>query len=81
MISLPAQTSERKKLDASSTAFALSQLSLREAEAIGKRRDPKPAIIVVDASAAQQANVSFYASGPVFLAETVPPRFLSLTQP
>ena len=55
--------------------------SLQDAEAIGKRRDPKPAIIVVDASAAQQANISFYASGPLFLAETVPPQFLSLRQP
>jgi putative RNA 2'-phosphotransferase len=54
--------------------------SIEEAEAIGRRRDPTPAVIVVDAGAARQANVSFYSSGPLFLAETVPPQFLSLKQ-
>lgn len=54
--------------------------SIQDAEAIGKRRDPAPAIIVVDASAAQQANITFYSSGPLFLAESVPPQFLSLKQ-
>lgn len=55
--------------------------SIEEAEAVGKRRDPAPAIIVVDTRAAQQAGMAFYLSGPLYLAETVPPQFLSLRQP
>ena len=55
--------------------------SLAEAEAVGRRRDPAPAIIVVDTHAARQANIAFYLSGPLFLAETVPPQFLSLRRP
>jgi putative RNA 2'-phosphotransferase len=52
--------------------------SLEEAEAVGKRRDPAPAIIAVDTRAAREAGIAFYCSGPLFLAETVSPRFLSL---
>ncbi len=52
--------------------------SLEEAEAVGRRRDPTPAVIVVDTRAARQANIAFYPSGPLFLAENVPPQFLSL---
>ena len=54
--------------------------SLEEAEAVGKRRDPAPAIVVVDTRAAREADVAFYRSGPLFLAENVPPQFLSLKQ-
>jgi putative RNA 2'-phosphotransferase len=54
--------------------------SLEEAEAVGKRRDPLPAIIVVDTGAARQANIVFYSSGPLFLTDNVPPQFLSLKQ-
>jgi putative RNA 2'-phosphotransferase len=54
--------------------------SLEEAQAVGSRRDPTPAVIVVDARAARQAGVAFYCSGPLFLTENVPPRFLSLKQ-
>jgi putative RNA 2'-phosphotransferase len=52
--------------------------SLEEAEAVGKRRDPAPAIVVVDTRAAREAEVVFYRSGPLFLVENVPPQFLSL---
>jgi putative RNA 2'-phosphotransferase len=52
--------------------------SLEEAEAVGKRRDPAPVVITVDTAAARQADVAFYASGPLFLAENVPPQFLSI---
>jgi putative RNA 2'-phosphotransferase len=54
--------------------------SLEEAQAVGSRRDPAPAIIVVDARAAREADIAFYRSGPLFLTENVPPRFLSLMQ-
>ena len=60
--------------------FVHLSASLEEAEAVGKRRDPMPAIVVVDARAARQADIAFYRSGPLFLAENVPPQFLSLKQ-
>jgi putative RNA 2'-phosphotransferase len=53
---------------------------LGEAIAVGKRRDPVPAIVVVDACAAHAEGVRFFASGPLFLVENVPPKFLSLSQ-
>jgi putative RNA 2'-phosphotransferase len=55
--------------------------SLEDAEAVGKRRDPAPAIIVVNTSAARQGGIAFYLSGPLFLCENVPPKFLSLKLP
>ena len=53
---------------------------LDEAIAVGKRRDPIPAIVVVDARAAHAEGVYFFASGPLFLVKNVPPKFLSLSQ-
>ena len=58
--------------------FVHLSASLEEAEAVGKRRDLTPAIVVVDARAARQSDIAFYRSGPLFLAENVPPQFLSL---
>jgi len=52
--------------------------SLEEALAVGKRRDPSPAVIVVDARSAHAGGVRFFASGPLFLAENVPSKYLSL---
>jgi putative RNA 2'-phosphotransferase len=52
--------------------------SLDEAMAVGQRRDPSPAILVIDARAAHSSGIHFYASGPLYLAEEIPPRFLSL---
>ena len=52
--------------------------SVEEAQAVGKRRDPFPAIVVVDAKRARGDGVRFFASGPLFLVEGVPARFVSL---
>ena len=52
--------------------------SANEAIAVGKRRDPSPATIVVDAGAAHAEGVRFFASGPLFLAENIPSKFLSV---
>jgi len=52
--------------------------SVEEAQAVGKRHDPSPAIVVVDAKRAHTEGVHFFASGPLFLAEGVSARFLSL---
>ncbi|HWP59770.1 MAG TPA: RNA 2'-phosphotransferase [Candidatus Acidoferrales bacterium] len=52
--------------------------SLEEAIAVGKRRDPLPAVLVVAARAAHADGIRFYHSGNLFLVEAVPARFLSL---
>lgn len=52
--------------------------SLQEALAVGKRRDPSPAVIIVDAQSAHAEGISFFAAGPLFLVESIPPKFLSL---
>jgi len=52
--------------------------SLEEARAVGERRDPAPAIIVVDAATAHTEGIRFYQSGPLFLVESVPAKYLSL---
>jgi putative RNA 2'-phosphotransferase len=54
--------------------------SLEEAIAVGKRRDPSPSVIVVDSAAAHAGGVHFYPSGELFLAQTIPARYLSLWQ-
>lgn len=52
--------------------------SMEEARAVGQRRDPDPAIIVVDALTAYAEGVRFYRSGPLFLADGVAAKYLSL---
>jgi len=54
--------------------------SVEEALAVGRRRDPSPAIVVVDARAAHESGISFYVSGPLYLSGEIPARFLSLWQ-
>ena len=75
-----AQSILHKGLKPQDRQFVHLSASLEDAEAVGKRRDPAPAIVVVDTLAARQADVAFYRSGPLFLAENVPPQFLSLKQ-
>jgi len=47
--------------------------SLDEAIAVGKRRDPFPAVVIIDSRAAHSSGIPFYSSGPLFLAKEVPP--------
>ena len=49
-----------------------------EAESVARRHDPAPAILVIDAQGAYAEGVRFYQSGPLFLVENVPAKFLSL---
>ena len=49
-----------------------------EAESVARRHDPAPAMLVIDAQRAHAEGVRFYQSGPLFLAENVPAKFLSL---
>ncbi|HEX9786701.1 MAG TPA: RNA 2'-phosphotransferase [Candidatus Binatia bacterium] len=53
-------------------------LTAEEAESVARRHDPAPAVLVVDAHAAEAEGIQFYRSGPLFLVENVPAKFLSL---
>ena len=53
-------------------------VTAEEAESVAKRHDPAPAILIVDAQAAHDEGIHFYESGPLFLVESVPAKFLSL---
>ena len=75
-----AQSILRKGLRPRDRRYVHLSSSATEAMAVGRRRDPTPAIIVVDAMAADAEGVRFFASGPLFLAENVPSKFLSLDQ-
>jgi len=61
-------------------AYVHLSAGIDDAVAVGRRRDPSPAVIVVAARAAHEDGVEFYASGPLFLAAAIPPQFLSLGQ-
>jgi putative RNA 2'-phosphotransferase len=73
-----AQSILRTGLKPRDRQFVHLSASFEEALAVGKRRDPSPAVIVIDAQAASAAGVKFYGSGPLFLTAHVPPKFLSL---
>jgi len=45
---------------------------------VARRHDPAPAIIIVDAQSAHGEGIRFFQSGPLFLVENVPAKFLSL---
>jgi putative RNA 2'-phosphotransferase len=53
-------------------------VTAEEAESVARRHDPAPAIIIVDAQAAHAEGIHFYQSGPLFLVESVPAKFLSV---
>lgn len=58
--------------------FVHLSLSFEEANAVGRRRVPVPAVLVVQSLAAHTQGVHFYHSGPLFLTEGIPAKFLSL---
>lgn len=60
------------------TSVCTSQPVPQEANAVGKRRDPIPAVLVVQSLATHTQGVHFYHSGPLFLTEGIPAKFLSL---
>lgn len=73
-----AQSMLRSGLKPRDRQYVHLSVSAEEAESVAKRHDPSPAIIVVDAQAAHDEGISFYQSGPLFLAQNVPAKFLSL---
>jgi len=76
-----AQTILREGLKPRGREYVHLSASLEEAIAVGRRRDPFPAVLIVDSRAAHAAGILFYSSGPLFLVREVPPRFLSLHPP
>jgi putative RNA 2'-phosphotransferase len=52
-------------------------VTAEEAESVARRHDPMPVIIVVDVRAAQGDGIHFYESGPLYLVENVPAKFLA----
>lgn len=54
--------------------------SIEEAMAVGKRRDPSPAVLVIHSQNAHASGIRFYRSGPLFLTTEIPVKFLSLLE-
>jgi len=73
-----AQSMVRNGLKPRDRQYVHLSVSAEEAESVARRHDPAPAVIVVQARAAHAEGVRFYRSGPLFLTENVPARFLSL---
>jgi putative RNA 2'-phosphotransferase len=73
-----AQSMLRNGLKPRDRQYIHLSVTAEEAESVARRHDPAPAIIVVDVRAAQAEGVRFYESGPLYLTEDVPAKFLSL---
>jgi putative RNA 2'-phosphotransferase len=73
-----ARTILREGLKPRGRAYVHLSASMEEAVAVGQRRDPSPAVVVVEAGAAHASGIRFYSSGPLYLAAEIPPRFLSV---
>ena len=73
-----AQSMLRSGLKPRYRQFVHLSITAAEAESVARRHDPSPAVIVVDALAAHDEGIRFYASGPLFLVENMPAKFLSL---
>jgi putative RNA 2'-phosphotransferase len=73
-----AQSMLRNGLRPRDRQYVHLSVTAADAEAVARRHDPKPAILVVDTRAARAGGIQFYQSGPLFLADNVPAKFLSL---
>jgi putative RNA 2'-phosphotransferase len=73
-----AQSMLRNGLKPRDRQYVHLSMTAAEAESVARRHDPTPAIVVVDAEGARADGIQFYRSGPLFLAENVPAKFLSL---
>jgi putative RNA 2'-phosphotransferase len=73
-----AQSMLRSGLKPRDRQYVHLSVSAAEAESVARRHDPSPAILVVDAQAAHAEGIRFFESGPLFLVEQVPAKYLSL---
>lgn len=75
-----AQSILREGLKPRDRQYVHLSASLEDAQAVGRRRDPAPVVIVVKVPEARAANIAFYRSGRLYLVENIPPNFLSVKQ-
>jgi putative RNA 2'-phosphotransferase len=73
-----AQSMLRNGLKPRDRQYIHLSVTAEEAEAVARRHDPAPAIFIIDVKAAKDEGVHFYESGPLYLAENIPAKFLSL---
>lgn len=73
-----AQSTLRRGLEPRDRQYVHLSGTAEEAESVARRHDPAPAILVIDAQSAHAEGVRFYQSGPLYLVEKVPAKFLSL---
>ena len=73
-----AQSMLRAGLKPRDRQYVHLSVSREEAESVARRHDPMPALIEIDAEAAQREGISFYSSGPLYLAEFIPAKFLQI---
>jgi len=73
-----AESMLRDGLEPRDRQYVHLSLTADEAESVARRHDASPAILIVDAQAAHAEGILFYESGPLFLVENVPAKFLSL---
>jgi putative RNA 2'-phosphotransferase len=58
--------------------FVHLSLTVEQALQVGKRRDPKPMILMINAGDAHSQGVEFHLSGDVYLARAIPARFIEI---
>lgn len=75
-----AQTILRDGLKPRGRQYVHLSPSVEEAVAVGSRRDPSPAVVVVRSREAHASGIRFYRTGPLFLVKEIPAQFLSLLQ-
>ena len=73
-----AQSMLRRGLEPRDRQYVHLSVTAAEAESVARRHDPAPSVLIIDALAAHAEGVRFYESGPLFLVEQVPAKFLSL---
>jgi len=73
-----AQTILREGLKPRGRQYVHLSPSVEDAIAVGRRRDPAPAVLVIRSGEAHADGIRFYRTGPLYLAKEIPVKFLSL---
>ncbi len=70
------ETILREGLKAMGRQMVHMSATAEDARNVGRRRDPEPVVLRVDAAGASEAGICFRRAGRVYLAEHIPPQFL-----
>ena len=73
-----AESMLRRGLEPRDRQFVHLSVTAAEAESVARRHDSAPSVLVINGPVAHAQGVRFYESGPLFLADNVPAKFLSL---